>query len=280
MSERTVSVTEAAALYAEVAVTLCSHSWKTWSRQFVALWGNRPLGSITTGDINGFIAQRRRDGISESTIRGQLQTLKSIFNTAKDLGYPVHYPSRVAKTRVNNERVRYLEGDEEERLRQVMHPDDWRIVELSIATGLRGAELWVLKCEEVDLAKGFLLVKNGKGGKARRVPIGRTARILLEEILACPKTEYLINPIGFERYRERLVAMRSWKTRRWRPALHAAGIKDLHLHDTRHEFATRVVRAGKSLYQLQRVMGHASPQMTMRYSHLRDADLLEVVADI
>ena len=64
-------------------------------------------------------------------------------------------------------------------------------------------------------------------------------------------------------------------------ALDSAKIHDLHFHDLRHTFATRMVQAGMDLYKVQRPLGHKSPIMTQRYAHhypesLRDGvDALE-----
>lgn len=39
-------------------------------------------------------------------------------------------------------------------------------------------------------------------------------------------------------------------------------------HDLRHSFASLAVSAGRSLYDVQALLGHASPSMTTRYAHL------------
>ena len=44
-------------------------------------------------------------------------------------------------------------------------------------------------------------------------------------------------------------------------------MQDLHFHDLRHTFATRLVHAGVDLYKVQRLLGHKSPNMTQRYAH-------------
>src|SRR6478736_3526504 len=50
-------------------------------------------------------------------------------------------------------------------------------------------------------------------------------------------------------------------------ALKNAKIHNLHFHDLRHTFATRMVQAGIDLYKVQRLLGHKSPLMTQRYAH-------------
>jgi site-specific recombinase XerD len=46
------------------------------------------------------------------------------------------------------------------------------------------------------------------------------------------------------------------------------GLKLLRFHDLRHTFASLFMMGGGNIYTLQKLLGHASVQMTERYSHL------------
>ena len=61
------------------------------------------------------------------------------------------------------------------------------------------------------------------------------------------------------------------------PALARAGIENLHWHDLRHTFASRLVMKGVDLRTVQELMGHTTITMTLRYSHLSPAHQLEAV---
>ena len=61
------------------------------------------------------------------------------------------------------------------------------------------------------------------------------------------------------------------------PALARAGIENLHWHDLRHTFASRLVMKGVYLRTVQELMGHKTITMTLRYSHLSPAHQLEAV---
>src|SRR5947208_3651899 len=61
------------------------------------------------------------------------------------------------------------------------------------------------------------------------------------------------------------------------PALREAGIGNLHWHDLRHTFASRLVMKGVDLRTVQELMGHKTIAMTLRYSHLSPAHQLEAV---
>ena len=57
----------------------------------------------------------------------------------------------------------------------------------------------------------------------------------------------------------------------------AAGVKDLHIHDLRHTFACRWLRAGVDIYTVSKLLRHASGVMSDRYTHLSHADLKAAV---
>jgi len=66
-------------------------------------------------------------------------------------------------------------------------------------------------------------------------------------------------------------------------ALTAAGLPHVRIHDLRHGYASLAVNAGATLYEVQHLLGHASPQVTQRYAHMADSGLRrasQAVADV
>jgi site-specific recombinase XerD len=49
----------------------------------------------------------------------------------------------------------------------------------------------------------------------------------------------------------------------------------IRIHDLRHGFASRLVCQGRSLYEVQQILGHSDPKVTMRYAHLSSRALQE-----
>lgn len=63
--------------------------------------------------------------------------------------------------------------------------------------------------------------------------------------------------------------LENFHKRAWNPAIAAAGVAPLRLHDLRHTCASLAIAAGADVKVLQRMMGHASAALTLdRYGHL------------
>ena len=61
----------------------------------------------------------------------------------------------------------------------------------------------------------------------------------------------------------------------WNSARQAAGLSDVRIHDLRHSFASFLVNAGRTLYEVQLLLGHTQIKTTARYSHLSKDTLLD-----
>jgi integrase len=58
-----------------------------------------------------------------------------------------------------------------------------------------------------------------------------------------------------------------------------ADIEDFRIHDLRHTFASWLVMDGVPLYEVSKLLRHASIKMTERYAHLTPDHLHQVVAN-
>ena len=61
----------------------------------------------------------------------------------------------------------------------------------------------------------------------------------------------------------------------WDTARKQAGLADVRIHDLRHSFASFLVNAGRSLYEVQKILGHTQIKTTQRYAHLSQDTLID-----
>ena len=59
-----------------------------------------------------------------------------------------------------------------------------------------------------------------------------------------------------------------------------AGLPWLRLHDLRHNFASMLINSGRTLYEVQNILGHSDPTVTQRYAHLSTKSLQEAANSI
>ena len=109
---------------------------------------------------------------------------------------------------------------------------------------------------------GAVVLTHGstKSGKGRHVPLTPRAEAALLLLLTSP-VHATIRDDGIRHRFER--------------ACKEAGIAGVSLHTCRHTCASRLVQKGVDLYRVQRWLGHSTPMLTQRYSHLRDDDLAD-----
>lgn len=142
------------------------------------------------------------------------------------------------------------------------------LMKMALFTGLRKGELFKLKWSDVDFNKGFILVREPKGGKSQKIPLNQAARKLLtshRDQTTYPSSLFIFPGRGGNQRRDCKRELRRIRDRAGLP-------KDFRpLHGLRHVYASMLASSGKvDLYTLQKLLTHKSPQMTQRYAHLRD----------
>jgi integrase len=60
----------------------------------------------------------------------------------------------------------------------------------------------------------------------------------------------------------------------WDTARNRAGLADVRIHDLRHSFASLLINSGRTLFEVQRILGHTQVKTTQRYAHLSQDTLL------
>jgi integrase len=107
-----------------------------------------------------------------------------------------------------------------------------------------------------------------KLGRPRHVPVSDAVLRLLESVPRRPELVYVFaNPSTGRPF---INIFHAWNTART-----SAGLEEVRIHDLRHSFASFLVNAGRSLYEVQKLLGHTQIKTTQRYAHLSQQTLLD-----
>ena len=156
---------------------------------------------------------------------------------------------------------------------------DAALLELLYGTGLRVAELCALDVADIDRGRygvAMLIVRRGKGGKSRQVPIGGAADRALAAYLPVRAALGAAGPALLVNAAGRRLTPRSVQrlVKRWTIAggVHA----DATPHSLRHSFATHLLDEGVDLRAIQELLGHASLASTQIYTKISLDHLMKV----
>jgi integrase len=187
--------------------------------------------------------------------------------------------------KTNNQRVRYLTEDEENRLGAALPAWLKPLAVVAIHTGMRRGELLKLLWDDVDFVQGVIWVRVSKSGEGRRISMSAT----------CHRTLSALRDDRRKRLSQKVVAQNAagrhvftapaggfvWNlAREWYRAVNAAGISNLHFHDLRHTFASRLSMRHVDLDTIRVLLGHKSLAMTYRYAHFDPEYLAAAVATL
>jgi len=204
------------------------------------------------------------------TVKHVLGLLKRIvsFGVSRQLCGNLNF--KVETVKVDNQKTEDLNPEQLKRLltaidnsKDIQAAD---MMKLALYTGMRRGEMFKLKWNDIDFQRGFIDIKNPKGGVSQKIPLNDQARQVLKN--HPHKAENV-----FVRYDGKPFKIIG---RRVNPIKQAAGIPDdfRALHGLRHSFASMLASSGKvDLYTIQKLLTHKSPIMTQRYAHLRDEAL-------
>jgi len=166
---------------------------------------------------------------------------------------------------------------------------DRALMETLYATGIRHRECWKLNLYDVHLRARRLMVRSGKGGKDRIVPMTENAAYWIERYLCEARGEL---SAGYAKKKAPPPPTQAlWLARTgYRLSYHMIEqiIKGyacelnlrINVHGFRHSCATHLLRGGASIRHLQLLLGHEDIQTTAIYTHLEISDLQTAVAKL
>jgi len=232
------------------------------------VFGNKRLNQITRKQVQLFHTALMGEGLAAATCNHHIKLLRHAFNLAIDWEMTAINPvARVPLFHEDNKVEHYMDDAQLERLLHVLRTDENRSVCMValflLSTGCRLNEVLSAKWSDVDLEKGVFTVRasNSKSKRLRSVPLNASAIEVLNQLDTQGKFEPLfINHKTGEAY--------TTISKVWVRLRKKAELPHLRLHDLRHQYASFLVNGGRTLYEVQQILGHSDPKVTMRYAHL------------
>ncbi|QSX79364.1 integron integrase [Agrilutibacter solisilvae] len=276
-----------------------------WVRRFVLANGKRHPRELGAVEVERFLTRlATEENVAPGTQNQALAAL--LFLYRKVLGLDLPWMESVVRAKRPRRIPVVLSRDEVTRLLAAMDGSLGLMVSLLYGTGMRLMECLRLRIKDVDFARREICVRDGKGGKDRRVPLPQRlhealeaavvrARLRHEADLAAGHGEAWL-PHALARKYPSAAREPGWQyvfasphlsvdprsgrvgrhhlddsvlQRAIKQARTRAGIvKPATCHTLRHSFATHLLEAGHDIRTVQELLGHKDVATTQIYTHV------------
>lgn len=244
------------------------------------------LGAISVQEIERYMAKRKVGKTWKGTppspaqLNRERQFLGSVLGMAKRFGFVDRNPIEdVKKLREDNSRDRVLSLDEEGDILEQAPEFARPFISLALATGMRLGEIVGLRWADVDrkdgeaVHDGFIRIgSESKGHRIRYVPINAAVKEILDSQKPVATEDGFV-PFVFVNLRFKKPYRQFSVGHAFTEAAVRAKVDGVTFHVTRHTAVSRMVAAGVPDRIIMKVVGHTTPNMVSRYTHLAPSNL-------
>jgi integrase len=245
------------------------------------VFGRTRIDKIGAKEIEKYKNKKLKEGLSPKTINNHLTVLRRCLSLAAEWEI-IDFNLKLKWMKVPKQKFDFLTFEEAERLIEGAEGDFRTMIILALKTGLRQGELLGLQWDDVDLVAGRLVVRHArwrghmgtpKNGRTRVIPLSPDTLKVIKRHRHL-KGKFVFCNQGGEPLLDGKCKWPLWT------ACANAGLRRIGWHVLRHTFASHLVMRGVSLKAVQELLGHATMEMTMRYSHLSPEVGIEAVAKL
>lgn len=268
---------------------LSAHTLRGYTHELdelTKLANGRALETLTASDMRGAVSRAHAGGLTARSIAHRLSAWRAFYRwLAERVEMAANPVATVRAPKGAKTLPKALSVDDANTLMEAPHANttealrDHAILELFYSSGLRLSELVGLDIFEIKTkdheSVGWLDLPNtevnvfGKGGKRRKVPVGRKAIDALRAWLDVRGEFVKLDPYAlFLSVRGNRMSPNVVRDRVKRMALLAGIPSNVHPHVLRHSFATHVLQSSGDLRAVQELLGHASITATQVYTSL------------
>jgi integrase len=251
--------------------------------------GHLSMAQISPNDMASLVHGMRARQYAVGTCNRVLVLLRYAFALALKWREPgiTHNPAKdLPNFKQDNKIERFLSPEEATRLMTCVKRSESSMLEYIVAfliyTGARKREVLDAQWRNIDWQEKSWRIPVTKSGKVRHIPLSDGALEVLQKLQQqSTQTKLTVNKQAHEDWifpnpktnKPYVSIFYSWDTAR-----KLADLPNLRIHDLRHSFASFLVNAGRSLYEVQELLGHADIRTTSRYAHLNRERLVGAVA--
>jgi len=255
-------------------------SWHTdelrFNQRLFPAFGDIRLDRITTKQLIDFHSDLREvHKLAPATADHFIKLIRHVFNMAIKWGVIDKNPAtKMSLFNADNKVENIMDEAHLQRLMLVLatHPNRpaCRIAMFLLSTGCRLNEALCAEWSQMDLAQKVWRIPalNSKSKRMRPVPLNESAMDILEQVRNDSPQWVFFNPDTGTHFKTLHNAWDSIRTEL------GNGMSMIRLHDLRHCHASLLISSGRTLYEVQKLLGHSDPKVTMRYAHMDTQTLL------
>ncbi len=246
------------------------------TKHLLPVFGCHKMVEISRATVQQFIAGKQRQGYAGKTLAHLRNLLSKVFSTAVRWDWLNSNPAEgIELPSIVRMRVpRVLSPREIARLAEALAEPTRTIFLLGILLGLRIGELLALKVQDVDLLGGWLYIRRNcyRGvvndtpktpDSERRLPLpGPIVSLIAAHCMGKEPDAWLFPSTAGTPFDDRNLIRREVE-----PVCNRLGLPGFTWHSLRHTFSTYGGNSGMAMPVLQSLLGHTTPEMTMRYTH-------------
>jgi integrase len=235
--------------------------------RYSAYFEKRYINTLTAEEIHRVTAKITN---GDTSYNRHLALMRGILLRAERHWRWIERAPALTLKREQKRRIRWLTAPQADRLLAELPEHLADMVEFSLHTGLRQANVTGLTWSQVDVVRrvAFVASDDFKNGNDHAVPLNEVAMGVIRRRIGTHDTHVFT-------FKGKSVTQVN--TKAFRNALARAGIEDFRWHDLRHTWASWLAQAGTPLHVLQELGGWESEAMVRRYAHLSREHLAEYV---
>ena len=241
---------------------------------------NSAVNEITIQHFYQLTNHVKNTGVAQLTVQNYIRVFRTFcYWCMDDVRKYIEEPFKVKLPKAAEEQIKFFTDEEVALLLEKPKRNAtfvewryWAITNWVLATGNRASTVLDVRMGDIDYKRKEIILHHTKSGKAQIIPLSSTLEMVLKEYVRmwrkdAPKEAYLFPNIGDEKMKTNSLSggFADYCKKR--------GVEKTSIHGLRHSFARMWVKNNGNLFQLQKILGHSTLEMTKRYSRLFGEDL-------